>query len=81
MSSRELAIRKCSRIVGRLRNNNYDKDGETVYALAFTVEEIDYLDSKADSVARRERPKSSAVAAAAAGAAAPAQGQGRAKKG
>ena len=27
-------------------NNNYDKDGETVYGLAFTAEEIDYLDSQ-----------------------------------
>ena len=40
-------------IVGRLRNNNYEKDGETVYGLAFTAEEIDYLDSRADSEARR----------------------------
>jgi single-strand DNA-binding protein len=42
-------------IVGRLRNNNYEKDGETVYGLGFTAEEIDYLDSKADAEARRER--------------------------
>jgi single stranded DNA-binding protein len=42
-------------IVGRLRNNNYDKDGETVYAMAFTAEEIDYLDSRAESEARRGR--------------------------
>jgi single-strand DNA-binding protein len=41
-------------IVGRLRNNNYEKDGETVYTLGFTAEEIDYLDSKADAEARRE---------------------------
>ena len=40
-------------IVGRLRNNNYEKDGETVYGMAFTVEEIDYLESKADADARR----------------------------
>jgi len=40
-------------IVGRLRNNNYEKDGETVYGMAFTAEEIDYLDSRADSEARR----------------------------
>ena len=40
-------------IVGRLRNNNYDKDGETVYAMAFTVDEIDYLDRRVDSEARR----------------------------
>ena len=42
-------------IVGRLRNNNYEKDGETVYGMAFTAEEIDYLDSRADSQARRAR--------------------------
>ena len=40
-------------VVGRLRNNNYDKDGETVYAMAFTAEEIDYLDRRVDSEARR----------------------------
>jgi hypothetical protein len=32
-------------IVGRLRNNHYDTDGEIVYAMTLTVEEIDYLDS------------------------------------
>ena len=42
-------------IVGRLRNNNYEKDGETVYGMAFTAEEIDYLDSRAESEARRKR--------------------------
>ena len=42
-------------IVGRLRNNNYEKDGETVYGMAFTAEEIDYLDSRAKSEARRNR--------------------------
>ena len=41
-------------IVGRLRNNNYEKDGETVYGMAFTAEEIDYLDSRAESDARRQ---------------------------
>lgn len=40
-------------IVGRLRNNNFEKDGETVYGMAFTAEEIDYLDSRAESEARR----------------------------
>ena len=29
------------------------KDGETVYGMAFTAEEIDYLDSRAESEARR----------------------------
>ena len=43
-------------IVGRLRNNNYqDADGADVYGLTFTVEEIDYLDSKAEADARRAR--------------------------
>jgi single-strand DNA-binding protein len=43
-------------IVGRLRNNHYrDADGAEVYGLNFTAEEIDYLDSKADADARRER--------------------------
>jgi single-strand DNA-binding protein len=40
-------------IIGRLRNNNYVKDEETVYGWSFTVEEIDYLDSRAQSEARR----------------------------
>ena len=42
-------------VVGRVRNNNYDKDGSTVYGFQFTCEELDYLDSKAESDARRER--------------------------
>ena len=43
-------------VVGRVRNNNYrGADGTDVYALAFTCEEIDYLESKADSDARRAR--------------------------
>ena len=40
-------------ILGRLRNNNFEKDGEPVYGMAFTAEEIDYLDSRAESEARR----------------------------
>ena len=44
-------------IVGRVQNNNYEKaPGEVFYGLTFTCEEIDYLDSKADVDARRERP-------------------------
>jgi single-strand DNA-binding protein len=43
-------------IVGRLRNNNYqDAEGEDVYGLGFTVDEIDYLDSRAEAEARRSR--------------------------
>ena len=43
-------------VVGRLRNNNYtDGDGREVYGMTFTCEELDYLDSKAESDARRSR--------------------------
>ena len=43
-------------IIGRVQNNNYPAaDGGTVYALSFTAEEVDYLDSKADADARRDR--------------------------
>jgi single-strand DNA-binding protein len=41
-------------VVGRV-HNNYDKDGETVYAMAFTAEEIDYLDTKAEGEALRNK--------------------------
>ena len=36
-------------VAGRVQNNNYERDVETVYAMAFTAEEIDYLDTKAQS--------------------------------
>ena len=42
-------------VVGRVQNNNYDKDGETVYAMAFTAEELDYLDTKAEGDALRAK--------------------------
>ena len=42
-------------VVGRVQNNNYDKDGETVYSMAFTAEEIDYLDTKAEGDALRTK--------------------------
>ena len=43
-------------VVGRLRNNNYtDAGGVAVYGFQFTCEELDYLDSKAESEARRAR--------------------------
>jgi len=43
-------------ISGRVQNNNYDKDdGTTVYGMAFTAEQVDYLDSKATSEALRMR--------------------------
>jgi single-strand DNA-binding protein len=42
-------------VVGRVQNNNYDCDGETVYTMAFTAEEIDYLDTKAEGEALRAK--------------------------
>ena len=43
-------------IIGRLQNNNYKgADGGLVFGLTFTVEEIDYLDTLADTEARRAR--------------------------
>ena len=42
-------------VVGRVQNNNYEKNGETVYTMAFTAEEIDYLDTKAEGDALRAR--------------------------
>ncbi|MBW0171442.1 MAG: single-stranded DNA-binding protein [Hydrogenophaga sp.] len=43
-------------VVGRLHNTQYqDGDGREVYGIAFTVEDIDYLDSKAEGDARRSR--------------------------
>ena len=52
-------------IVGRLRNNNYqDASGADVYALSFTCEEIDYLDSKEEAEARRMRQESRPAAPA-----------------
>ena len=43
-------------VVGRVQNNNYERDGETVYTMAFTAEEIDYLDTKAEGEALRGMP-------------------------
>jgi single-stranded DNA-binding protein len=40
-------------VCGRLRNNNFEKDGEVQYRLEFTVEEIDYLDKRSDAEVRR----------------------------
>jgi single-strand DNA-binding protein len=42
-------------VVGRVQNNNYEKDGETVYSMAFTAEEVDYLDTKAEGDALRAK--------------------------
>jgi single-strand DNA-binding protein len=42
-------------VVGRVQNNNYERDGETVYSMAFTAVEIDYLDTKAEGEALRSK--------------------------
>jgi single-strand DNA-binding protein len=44
-------------IIGRMRNNAYERDGETVFAMDFTAEEVDYLESRAQSEARRAQDK------------------------
>lgn len=41
-------------VVGRVQNNSYtDGQGAKVYGFTFTCEEIDYLDSRAESETRR----------------------------
>ena len=42
-------------VVGRVQNNNYERVGEMVYSMAFTAEEIDYLDTKAEGDALRAK--------------------------
>jgi single-strand DNA-binding protein len=42
-------------VVGQVQNNRYEQDGQTVYGMDFTAEEIDYLDSKGDAQARQAR--------------------------
>jgi single-strand DNA-binding protein len=53
-----LYLNKGSRVnvVGRLRNNDYTNgQGTEVYGFGFTVDELDYLDSKAEAEARQGR--------------------------
>jgi single-strand DNA-binding protein len=53
-------------LLGRLHNNRYqDGEGRDVHGMEFTVEEIDYLDSKAESEARRARDAAAPPPAAA----------------
>ena len=42
-------------MVGRVQNYSYERKGETVYSMAFTAEEIDYLDTKAEGDALRAK--------------------------
>jgi single-strand DNA-binding protein len=51
-------------LVGRVRNDIYqDASGATVHGMTFTVDEIDYLDSRADAQARQERSTAQPVSA------------------
>ena len=51
-------------VSGRLRNNHYkDAAGNTIFGFAFTCEEIDYLESRAESEARRAGEPETAGAA------------------
>jgi single-strand DNA-binding protein len=69
-------------IVGRVQNNNYtNADGQLVYGLTFTCEEIDYLDSRAEAEARRARQDGGTTPIAPAVAPAASQGSGRARSG
>jgi single-strand DNA-binding protein len=53
-------------LLGRLHNNRYqDGEGREVHGMEFTVEDIDYLDSKAESEARRARDAAAPPPAAA----------------
>lgn len=40
-------------VLGRMSHNNYVRDEETVYGWDFIVDEIDYLDTQAETDARR----------------------------
>lgn len=43
-------------VVGHLHNHRYTaEDGRTVHTFVFTADEIDFLDTKAEADARRER--------------------------
>jgi single-strand DNA-binding protein len=53
-------------LLGRLHNNRYqDGEGREVHGMEFTVEDIDYLDSRAEGEARRARESGSEPPAAA----------------
>ncbi|MDO9032839.1 MAG: single-stranded DNA-binding protein [Hydrogenophaga sp.] len=59
-------------LVGHLHNNHYqDGEGREVFGMEFTVEDIDYLDSRAEGEARRARDEASELPAAVPGAPTP----------
>lgn len=43
-------------VVGRVQNNTSEREADTVYSMAFTAEEVDYLDTKAEGETLRMRP-------------------------
>jgi len=69
-------------IVGRVQNNNYtNADGQLVYGLTFTCEEIDYLDSRGEAEARRSRQEGGKTPTAPAVAPLSTKGTGRTRAG
>ncbi len=44
----------------RIENSQYEKDGETFYGFQFTVEAIEYLDSKEETERREQRQREAA---------------------
>jgi single-strand DNA-binding protein len=44
----------------RIENSQYEKDGETFYGFQFTVEAIEYLDSKEKTERREQRQREAA---------------------
>jgi single stranded DNA-binding protein len=68
-------------VVGALRNNNYDRNGETVYGFNFTAEEVDYLDSRGSFEQPRSEPATTEEAPAPAPAPAAALFSGKGRKG
>ena len=49
-------------VVGTLRNNHYDKDGERVFGFDFNAEDIDYLDDRRGSGEATTQPSGAAKA-------------------
>lgn len=51
-------------VEGRMENHSYEKNGETVYRDDFVAEELEYLDSKAESEARAAQARAADTPAA-----------------
>ena len=64
-------------VCGRVQNNNYQNaQGEAVYGLTFTCEELDYLDTRQEGEARRASQREGAAPAEAATPEGPAKANG-----